>query len=82
MTMDTVKYYPATKPDGSPKAGVNVIRFSDGIEKSRDYDPFGTLPEDTSLHATEQEIFHSHPDNQQARMAKDRTENQTNPPTP
>lgn len=35
--MITYEYYPAFKPDGSPKEGINRIVFLDGQEITREY---------------------------------------------
>ncbi len=37
--MTTYEYYPALKPDGSPKEGVNRITLVDGLEFTREYLP-------------------------------------------
>ena len=39
--MITYEYYPAVKPDGSPKPGINRITYENNVEVTREY-----LPED------------------------------------
>jgi hypothetical protein len=59
--MITYEYYPATKPDGSPKPGVNRITYINNEEITREY--FEVDPRETQgsalqavMQATPEEI--------------------------